>query len=104
MRSRPIWERGDIDAFGAALHENWLLKKSLTEGISSAEIDDWYEAGLAAGATGGKILGAGAGGFLLLYAPPHRHAAIAHNLRGLRRVGMGLERAGSQIIFYNPAE
>ena len=97
-------ERGDLDAFGAALHENWLLKKSLTEGISSSEIDAWYEAGLAAGATGGKILGAGAGGFLLFYAPPDRHAAIAHSLRGLRRVRMGLERTGSQIIFYNPSE
>ncbi len=97
-------ESGDLDAFGAALHENWSLKKSLTEGISSAEIDDWYEAGLSAGAAGGKILGAGAGGFLLFYASPDRHAAIAHRLQGLRRVRMGLERAGSQIIFYNPPE
>ena len=52
----------------------------------------------------GKILGAGAGGFLLFYAPPERHAAIAHQLQGLRRVRMGLERSGSQIIFYNPSE
>jgi D-glycero-alpha-D-manno-heptose-7-phosphate kinase len=97
-------ESGNLDAFGDALHENWELKKSLTEGISSDDIDRWYDTGRTAGALGGKILGAGAGGFLLLFAPPDRHAAIEHQLPELRRVKMGFEPIGSQIIFYNPPE
>lgn len=97
-------EMGNIDAFGEALHENWVLKKSLTDGISSDNIDRWYNIGIAAGATGGKILGAGAGGFLLFYAPPGRHDAIAHQLPELRRIPMEFERNGSQIIFYNPSK
>jgi D-glycero-alpha-D-manno-heptose-7-phosphate kinase len=97
-------EKGNIDAFGEALHENWVLKKSLTAGISTDNIDHWYDTGIAAGATGGKILGAGAGGFLLFYAPPDRHDAIEHELPQLRRIPMGFERTGSQIIFYNPSK
>lgn len=97
-------EGGNIAAFGEALHENWELKKSLADGISSQDIDHWYDLGRRAGASGGKILGAGAGGFLLFYAPPHTHAAIEHQLPGLRRVPMRFERQGSQIIFYNPSE
>ena len=97
-------ESGNLDAFGDALHENWELKKSLTEGISSDDIDRWYDTGRSAGALGGKILGAGAGGFLLLFAPPDRHPAIEHQLPELKRVKMGFEPIGSQIIFYNPAE
>jgi D-glycero-alpha-D-manno-heptose-7-phosphate kinase len=97
-------ENGNLDAFGDALHENWELKKSLTEGISSEDIDRWYDAGRQTGALGGKILGAGAGGFLLLFAPPERHAAIEHQLPELRRVNMAFEPIGSQIIFYNPPE
>jgi D-glycero-alpha-D-manno-heptose-7-phosphate kinase len=86
--------------FGEFLHENWMLKKSLTAGISSAAIDGWYAAALTAGATGGKILGAGAGGFLMLYAPKERHEAIAAALPDLRRIDMRFERHGSTIIFY----
>ena len=97
-------ESGNLDAFGDALHENWMLKKSLTEGISSEDIDRWYDLGRDGGALGGKILGAGAGGFLLLYAPPDRHAAIEHMLPELKLVKMGFEPMGSQIIFYNPPE
>ena len=95
-------EKGNLSSIGEILHENWSLKKSLANGISNGEIDDWYQAGLNKGATGGKILGAGAGGFLMFFAPPHTHDAIAHSLPGLRRIQIGLERLGSQIIFYNP--
>lgn len=86
--------------FGEILHENWMLKKSLTQGISTDAIDDWYAAARAAGATGGKILGAGAGGFLMLYAPKERHEAITAALPDLRRIKMGFDRQGSAIIFY----
>ena len=88
-----------LDAMGEILHAGWMLKKSLVPGISESEIDRWYDAGIAAGAQGGKILGAGAGGFLLFYAPKERHLAIAAALSGLKRVPMTFDHLGSQIIF-----
>jgi D-glycero-alpha-D-manno-heptose-7-phosphate kinase len=91
-----------LDSFGEILHENWVLKKSLSNGISSSAIDDWYQTARQQGAHGGKILGAGAGGFLLLLAPPERHAAICHALPGLRQIPFAFERLGSQVIFYQP--
>ncbi len=87
--------------FGEILHENWELKKGLTAGISTSDIDDSYELARKHGAIGGKILGAGAGGFLLLFAPPERHDAICHALRQLRPIEFKLARHGSQIIFSN---
>ncbi len=95
-------QRNNLDAFGEILHENWILKKSLSDEISSGQIDDWYERAIQAGATGGKLLGAGAGGFLIFFAPPARHEAICHSLPDLRRIPFRFERFGSQIIFYQP--
>jgi D-glycero-alpha-D-manno-heptose-7-phosphate kinase len=98
-----LWDelRSDnVASFGEILHENWMLKKSLTAGISSNDIDDWYNVARSAGAIGGKILGAGAGGFLMFYAPQERHEAIGHALPNLKRVDMHFERRGSDIIFY----
>ena len=88
-----------LDAMGEILHAGWMLKKSLVAGISESEIDRWYDAGMAAGAQGGKILGAGAGGFLLFYAPKERHQAITSALPTLKRVPMAFDHLGSQIIF-----
>lgn len=88
-----------IDALGEILHEGWMLKKSLVPGISVHEIDHWYDAARAAGALGGKVLGAGAGGFLLLYAPPERHFAIRQALPQLQPMAVGFDFLGSQIIF-----
>ncbi len=99
---RDELQRDHLDSFGEILHENWELKKSLTSGISSGEIDAWYDAGMRCGATGGKILGAGAGGFLIFFAPPERHEAICHALPGLRPIDVSFERFGSQVIFYRP--
>jgi D-glycero-alpha-D-manno-heptose-7-phosphate kinase len=93
-------EAGNLDSFGEILDENWKLKKTLTSGISNPQIDEWYETARRNGATGGKILGAGGGGFLVFYAPEHQHAAIEQALR-LRRVDFGFEPLGSRIIFYN---
>lgn len=93
---------GNLDSFGEILNENWALKKSLTADISNDAIDAWYAQALAAGALGGKLLGAGAGGFLMFYAPVDRHEAITRAV-GLRRVDMGFEPLGSRILFYNPA-
>jgi D-glycero-alpha-D-manno-heptose-7-phosphate kinase len=93
-------EQNDFDSFGPILHENWLLKKSLVSGISDDIIDGWYTAAQNAGAIGGKLLGAGNGGFLMFLAPPELHDKISHMLPGLRRMKFGFEQNGSQIIFY----
>jgi len=90
---------GNVSNFGGILHESWMLKRELATGVSSNFIDDLYDRGRAAGAVGGKILGAGRGGFLLFAAPPERHAAIMAALPGLRRVQMWFERLGSVIVF-----
>ena len=86
-------------SFGEIIHEGWRLKKSLTAGITSDAIDDWYELARKAGAIGGKLLGAGTGGFLMFYAPPERHEAIARALGKLRRMNFAFEPSGSRIIF-----
>jgi D-glycero-alpha-D-manno-heptose-7-phosphate kinase len=87
------------DTFGEILHEGWALKKSLAPGISSDVIDEWYRKARKAGAAGGKLLGAGAGGFLMFYAPPEQHDAIAGELKSLRRMDFRFEQQGSRIIF-----
>lgn len=98
---RDELQRGNVDSFGAILEENWVLKKSLAGEISTGAIDDWYAVARRSGALGGKLLGAGAGGFLMFYAPSERHADIEQAL-GLRRVSFGFEPLGSRILFYNP--
>jgi D-glycero-alpha-D-manno-heptose-7-phosphate kinase len=90
-----------VESFGEILHENWMLKKSLTDGISSGLIDQWYDTARGAGAIGGKILGAGAGGFLMLFAPPDRHDGIRAALPDLRHIPVRFEPLGSRIIFYH---
>lgn len=92
---------GNLDSFGLILEENWTLKKSLTAGISNPSIDDWYARGMGAGALGGKLLGAGHGGFIMFYAPKERHDDIT-NAVGLRRVQFNFESLGTRILFYNP--
>lgn len=96
-------QNNNLHSVGEILHENWVLKKSLTSNISSSEIDDWYETARRHGAVGGKVLGAGAGGFLLLDAPPERHARICHALPALTPIDFAFDRTGSQIIFYQPS-
>jgi D-glycero-alpha-D-manno-heptose-7-phosphate kinase len=95
-------QSGQLDSFGEILHENWLLKRELAVGVSSSEIDQWYDLGLRAGAKGGKILGAGSGGFLMFHAPAERIPDIRQALHFMRPVPFGFEPNGSQIIFYNP--
>jgi D-glycero-alpha-D-manno-heptose-7-phosphate kinase len=90
---------GHLDGLGEVLHESWLLKRTLADGITSAAIDGWYERARQHGALGGKLLGAGGGGFLLLYARPERHAEIRAALPELRPMPFSLEPQGSRIIF-----
>lgn len=98
---RDDLSQGHVDSFGHILDENWSLKKSLTAGITSSEIDEWYTRAMGAGALGGKLLGAGQGGFMMFYAPKERHEDIT-NAIGLRQVRFGFEPLGSRILFYNP--
>jgi len=98
---RDELSQGHVDSFGHILDENWALKKTLSAGISSSAIDDWYMRAMGAGALGGKLLGAGQGGFMMFYAPRERHEDIA-NAVGLRQVRFGFEPLGSRILFYNP--
>jgi D-glycero-alpha-D-manno-heptose-7-phosphate kinase len=90
--------KNQVDKLGEIIHEGWLLKKSLTGRITTEAIDNWYQKARHAGAVGGKLLGAGTGGFLMFYAPPERHDAIAAALN-LRRVDLRFEPQGSRIIF-----
>ena len=85
------------DLVGEALHRNWELKRRLHPGIADSEIDRWYEAAREAGAMGGKLLGAGAGGFLLFYACPDDQPAVRRALRDLRELPFRFEREGSRI-------
>ncbi|MHB8388108.1 MAG: GHMP family kinase ATP-binding protein [Leptospirales bacterium] len=98
---RDELQKNNTTTFGDILHENWMLKREITQGISNGNIDEWYERARTAGALGGKILGAGAGGFLMLYAPQASHASIVAALPELRPVKVGFEPLGSRIIFYH---
>lgn len=98
---RQELQNHNLAAFGEILHENWVLKRSLVLGISCSEIDECYERGRAAGATGGKLLGAGGGGFLMFYAAPECHLAIERALPGMRRVSFHFEPRGSRIILFH---
>jgi len=90
---------GDIDKIGYLLHENWLEKKKLASNISDSEIDLMYEKAINAGALGGKISGAGGGGFLLLYCPREKQNAVRKALSDYRELPFLLSRDGSKIIF-----
>ena len=89
----------DLASFGEILHQGWLEKRKLASGISNPQIDEWYERARQHGAIGGKITGAGGGGFLLLYAPAERHPEILHTLPELRPIPFRLELQGSKIIY-----
>ncbi|MBF0481610.1 MAG: kinase [Desulfovibrionaceae bacterium] len=91
-----------IDEFGRLLHEAWMLKRSLSNLVSSCELDEFYDTARAHGAIGGKILGAGGGGFILLFAPPGAHKGIRRALNQFIEVPFKFEPSGSRIIFFEP--
>jgi D-glycero-alpha-D-manno-heptose-7-phosphate kinase len=97
-------ELGTLEHLGNLLDENWGLKAQLTSGITDPEIDAWYACGMAHGALGGKLLGAGNGGFMMFYAPKERHARIRAALSDLEPVKFRFDRIGAQIVFYQPPE
>ncbi len=93
-----------LDEFGRLLHESWQIKRGLTSKITNAAIDEIYEAGLSAGALGGKLVGAGGGGFMLFYVPPERREALRTRLKKLLCVPFGFSTKGSQVVVYEPEE
>jgi D-glycero-alpha-D-manno-heptose-7-phosphate kinase len=93
-----------LDEFGRLMHQGWQIKRSLTRQISNANIDEIYEAGLSAGALGGKLLGAGGGGFMLFYVPPERREELRARLKKLLCVPFGFSNRGSQVVVYEPEE
>ena len=93
---------GDIKRFGELLHKNWLLKKQLTPFISDSDIDSYYEKALQAGAVGGKLLGAGGGGFLLFYVEKENHEKVRKAMSDLYELKFSFEELGSHIIYYRP--
>lgn len=96
---RSELQKDNLAAFGEIINANWELKRRLCRGVSSAQIDHWYSIARKKGALGGKLLGAGSGGFLMFFAQPERHNAIEHALKELRRVDFKFEPEGSKIIF-----
>lgn len=96
---RDLLENDDIDLLGELLDKNWQLKRQMTVGISDAQIDGWYSKGISAGATGGKLLGAGNGGFIMFFAPKEKHIDIVTAMKGLKRVPFSFDNNGSEIVF-----
>lgn len=91
-----------LDELGGLLHEGWMRKRSLADGVSTGSIDEIYDAALGAGAIGGKLLGAGGGGFILFYVPPEKRQSVRKRLSSLIEVDLGIDRTGSTIVMYEP--
>lgn len=92
----------DISEWGKLLHESWKLKRGLSEKISTPQIDEIYDKACRAGAIGGKLLGAGGGGFIIFFAKPEVQSKIKEHLKGLLLVPFRFENSGSQIVLYQP--
>lgn len=101
---REILSSGnDLHEFGRILHRGWLLKRSITDEVSSAQIDAYYERALKAGALGGKLLGAGGGGFLLFFVEPQDQKAVSDCLKDLYQLPFKFENTGTRITYYDQA-
>ncbi|MDZ4662430.1 MAG: kinase [Pseudomonadota bacterium] len=94
--------RVSICEIGEMLHEGWLLKQELSDKVSNKFVSDMYTSALESGAIGGKLLGAGGGGFMLLFVPPERQEQVRQRLRGLIEVNFKFENQGSRITLYDP--
>lgn len=96
---KQVLEDDNIDDFGRYLHEGWLLKKSLTKAISNTLVDDIYALGLKSGALGGKLLGAGGGGFVLFYCPQEKQEFFRRSMSEFTEMRFGFDNYGSKIIY-----
>lgn len=97
---RDVLYAGRLNDFGKLLHENWVLKQRLASKISNPEINEIYDAGLAHGATGGKLLGAGGGGFMLFYCEKSKQPKLIDALKKYETIDFKFERDGSKIIYF----
>lgn len=99
-----ILKNGNLNDFGKLMHEAWVQKKTLSGQVSNSKIDNLYNSALGAGAIGGKLLGAGGGGFFLLFVSPQKHRSVRKRMKELRfmEVPFEFESSGSEIIFYHP--
>jgi D-glycero-alpha-D-manno-heptose-7-phosphate kinase len=98
-RSRAALERGEVRLFGEIMHEQWEQKKQRSTGMSNPQIDEWYALGRANGAIGGKLVGAGGGGFLMFYAEDHRRLRAAMTAAGLEEVRFRFDFEGTKVLF-----
>ena len=94
-----LLKSGKTNDFGRLLHESWLLKKSLSSSISNSNIDDIYNDAILNGAVGGKLLGAGGGGFFLFYISPSKHKAFIKHFKKLVTIPFNFTSEGSKILF-----
>jgi D-glycero-alpha-D-manno-heptose-7-phosphate kinase len=99
QRSRAALEKSDTAAFGELMHEHWEHKKRRSKGMSNPQIDEWYELGRQNGALGGKLVGAGGGGFLMFYAEDHRRLRSAMASAGLEEVRFRFDFEGTKVLF-----
>lgn len=91
-------QKNNVDAMGELLHENWMLKRSLAAGITNPLIDETYEKAMNAGATSGKLLGAGGAGFMLFYVPQERQDAVRRALSHLREMDFEMDNSSASIV------
>lgn len=97
-RAVDVLAAGELDDFGRMLHEAWMLKRELSDKVTNPEIDALYVRAIEAGALGGKLLGAGGGGFFLFYVPPQRQRDVRQALGGLIDIPVKFETGGSQVV------
>lgn len=95
-----ILMNGDLDEFGLMLDHTWRLKRSVNSTVTTSRIDEVYEAAMRAGALGGKLLGAGGGGFILLYVQPDKQERVRKALCGLKEIPFQFETGGARILYY----
>jgi D-glycero-alpha-D-manno-heptose-7-phosphate kinase len=96
-------EKAPLRGLGELLHESWRLKRELADSVSNPQIDEIYESARSAGAVGGKLLGAGGGGFMVFYAEPAVQGRVRERLKNLIHVSVGIDNEGSKIVLYQPA-
>jgi D-glycero-alpha-D-manno-heptose-7-phosphate kinase len=101
LQSKTALEEGNFDSFGRLLHEHWKFKHSIRRSVSTTQIDIWYQIGIDCGAEGGKLIGAGGGGFLMFYCPNGKDQVREMMIReGLKELSIRFEPMGSRIILH----